>query len=106
MQIQFKTDHNIAAHERLAEHVRGVVEHALDRFRDRITRVEVHVSDESAEKVGHEDKRCVMEARLEGRQPTAVRHHAPTLEQAVHGAADKLERSLEHLLERLHGHRG
>jgi hypothetical protein len=36
-----------------------------------------------------------MEARLEGRPPAAVLHHAATLDQAITGAAEKLERALE-----------
>jgi len=91
MQIQLNTDGNIKGHEGMATHVRSVVESALDRFSDHITRVEVHLSDENSKnKDGEEDMRCVMEARLEGRQPVAVTHQAATLNQAVDGAADKL----------------
>jgi hypothetical protein len=43
----------------------------------------------------------MMEARLEGRQPTAVTHQAASLVDAVDGAADKLKRSLESTLARL-----
>jgi ribosome-associated translation inhibitor RaiA len=102
MQIQINTDHNIEGHEALAAHVRGVVESALIRISDHITRVEVHLSDESSHKSSLNDKRCVMEARLEGRQPVAVTHQAATLNQAVDGAADKLTRLIESTLGRLH----
>jgi ribosome-associated translation inhibitor RaiA len=74
---------------------------ALSRFSDRITRVEVHLSDQNSDKSGQDDKRCMMEARIEGRQPTAVTHQAATLDDAVDGAADKLKRSIESTLERL-----
>ena len=40
----------------------------------------------------------VMEARLERSQPTAVTHHAPSVHLAADGAADKLQRSLNHIL--------
>ena len=106
MQIQVNTDHNIEGHEPFASRVRSVVESALDRFSDRITRVEVHVSDENGSKSGPADKRCVMEARLEGRQPTAVTHHGETVDQAVDGAADKLASSIESTLGRLHDRHG
>jgi uncharacterized protein YjbJ (UPF0337 family) len=43
----------------------------------------------------------MIEARLEGRQPTAVKHAAATLDQAAKGAADKLKSSLESTLGRL-----
>jgi ribosome-associated translation inhibitor RaiA len=102
MQIQINTDHNIEGHEALGAKVSGVVENALSRIRDHITRVEVHLSDENSDKGGQNEKRCVMEARLEGRQPVAVTHQAETLNQAVDGAADKLARMIESTLGRLH----
>ena len=104
MQIQINTDHNIAGHEAMATQVRGVVESALSRISDHITRVEVHLSDESGHKNSLNDKRCVMEARLEGRQPVAVTHQAATIDQAVDGAIDKLARLIESTLGRLRAH--
>ncbi len=89
MQIQINTDHNIAGHEAMAAEVTRVVDHVLERFKERITRVEVHLDDENGPKGGLNDKRCMLEARLEGRQPIAVTHHAGTITQAVHGAADE-----------------
>ena len=85
--------------------VEAVVTHALSHFSAHVTRVEVHLSDENGHKNGQHDKRCMMEARLEGRQPTAVTCEAATLAQAVAGAADKLKRSLQSTLDQLHEHR-
>lgn len=101
MHIQINTDSNIAGREELAVQVKGVVESVLTRFSDRITRVEVHLSDQNSDKSGQDDKRCVMEARLEGRQPTAVTHQAASLGEAVAGASEKLKRTLESTLGRL-----
>lgn len=102
MQIQINTDRNIEGHEALAAQVSGVVESALSRFSDSITRVEVHLSDENSDKKsGNHDIRCMMEARLEGRQPAAVTHQAATVDQAVDGAADKLTRLIASTLEQL-----
>ena len=102
MQIQINTDHNIADREALSAHVSDVVTNALVRASDHITRVEVHLSDENGDKSGPNDKRCVMEARLEGRQPVAVTHQATTVDQGVEGAAHKLSRLIESTLGRLH----
>ncbi len=103
MQIQIKTDHNIKGHEALAAQVSGVVENALSRFSEHITQVEVHLSDENSnKKVGYDAMRCMIEARLEGRQPIAVTHQANTLDQAVDGAADKMTRLIETTLGRQH----
>ncbi len=101
MQIRLNTDKNIEGREKLAEHVEKVVSHTLSHFARRITRVEVHLGDENGEKTSAGDKRCMMEARVEGRPPTAVTHHADHVDQAISGAADKLKRALERDLDRL-----
>ena len=101
MQIQINTDHNIEGHEALSAHVRAVVENALGRFSDYVTRVEVHLTDEVGHKSGQDDKRCVMEARLQGRQPQAVTQHAGSMHQAVDGAAAKLTKMLESTIGRM-----
>lgn len=105
MKIQFNTDANIHGTEALAEKVTASIEHALDHFKEHITRVEVHLSDESKGKSGIHDQRCMLEARLEGRQPVAVTDHAETLEQTVNGAAKKLAHRLESTLGRMKDHR-
>jgi ribosome-associated translation inhibitor RaiA len=101
MQVQVSTDHNIEGHEALSAQIRSTVEKVLSRMSDRITRVEVHLSDENGNKPGIHDQRCVMEAHLEGHQPMAVTDQATTLNQAVDGAAHKLARLIEHTLGRL-----
>lgn len=110
MQIQVNTDHNIEGTEEFASGVELVVQDALGRFRGLISRVEVHVSDQRGAKVeqpsehkSEHDKRCMIEARLEGRRPTAVTHDAATVDKAVRGAAEKLARVIEHTTQRLGG---
>ena len=102
MQIQINTDHNIEGHEALVKHLSSIVTKTLNRISSQITRVEVHLTDENGPKIGKDDKRCLMEARLENRPPVAVTCHAETLHQAVEGAADKLIRAIESDLGRLH----
>jgi ribosome-associated translation inhibitor RaiA len=105
MKIQFNTDANIQGTEALAAQVIATVEAALEHFKQHITRVEIHLSDESRGKSGQHDQRCMLEARLEGRKPVAVTDHAVTLELAVDGAAEKLARLLDSTLGRLHDRR-
>lgn len=105
MHIQVNTDHTIGGHQALLGEISGKVENALSRFSSHITRVEVHLSDENSTKTGPNDKRCVMEARLEGRQPIAVTHEAASLNQAVDGASGALARLIESTLGRLHEQR-
>lgn len=101
MQVLVNSDHHISGGEDLTERVRGVVAGRLERFEGRITRVEVHLSDLNGKKLGERDKRCMMEARMGGMKPIAVSHEAPTLTEAIHAAADKLERAIEHALGKL-----
>jgi ribosome-associated translation inhibitor RaiA len=95
VQVQINTDHNIQHDEALEAWIIGVVESALAHSSDHITRVEVHLSDENGGKSGQHDRRCMIEARLEGRSPIAVTDHAATLDKAVNGAAGKLGRMIE-----------
>lgn len=105
MQIQVNTDNNIDGHEELAQSVEETLNYVLARFEDQITRLEVHLSDEnSASKSGVEDKRCLLEARLAGREPTSVSDLALTIEQAVNGAAHKMVGLLETELGKISTH--
>ena len=105
MQIQINTDHTIKGHETLVAKLSSSIENALSRFSDHITRLEVHISDENGDKPGPNDKRCMMEARLEGREPIAVTYHAATIDQAVDGATNKLINMIDSILERQRDHR-
>jgi ribosome-associated translation inhibitor RaiA len=101
MQVLVNSDHRIVGGDDLTERVQGVVEGRLDRFDGRLTRVEVRLDDLNSSKLGERDKRCIMEARVGGLQPIAVSHEASTLTEAIHVAADKLERALDQLLGKL-----
>ncbi|MEP6885526.1 MAG: hypothetical protein ABJC66_12320 [Gammaproteobacteria bacterium] len=95
MQVQINTDHSVKVHESESVQLLRIVEDAVSRFEEHITRVEMHLSDENATKGGPDDKRCLLEARLKGRKPTAVSHVAGSLILAVEGAAEKLARAIE-----------
>jgi ribosome-associated translation inhibitor RaiA len=97
MQIQINSDHHTLATPELAGRIQTLVRDALERYSDRITRVEVHLNDLNSVKGGN-DKRCLMEARLAGLGPVDVNHEAPSMELAIDGAMDKLERAIEHKL--------
>ena len=106
MNIQINTDHTVSGREEMIRHTESVVENTLNHLTEHITRVEVHLSDENGNKTGGHDKRCVMEARLEGLRPIAVTNEAATISQAIDGAADKLKRAIDHILGRLSDHEG
>jgi ribosome-associated translation inhibitor RaiA len=105
MQIQTNTDNHIDGHLALAAHVESVVRKALRHVQDRISRVEVHLGDESGSRTASDDKRCVMEARIDGRSPLAVTQNADSLHQAIDGAARKLKAALETALGRQSEHK-
>lgn len=101
MKILVKTDNHIKGSAELTHQVEAVVQNALHRFGDRITRVEVHFSDENSDKkFGDDDKRCLMEARPAGLQPITVSQRGASLEQALDGAADTLQKTLKRALGR------
>jgi ribosome-associated translation inhibitor RaiA len=101
MKIQLNTDTHIEGTKALAAKVNTIIKLAVARFIEHITRIEVHLSDYKNGQRGQHDYRCMLESRIEGRQPLAVTDHAITLEQAIHGAAQKLEHQLESTLGRL-----
>jgi len=105
MQIQVNTDHNIDGRQRVAEYVRGVVEHAVSHFERQVTRVEVHLSDDNGAKAGPDDKRCVMEARVGSIEPVVVTHRGANVDEVIHGAAAKLKRSVASELARAYARR-
>jgi ribosome-associated translation inhibitor RaiA len=106
MQVLVNSDHHITGSESVTVRVESIVQASVDRFADRITRVEVFLSDVNGAKHGARDKRCVMEARASRAAPVAVTHEAPNLLNAIEGAGAKLERALEHTFGRLNSVRG
>jgi ribosome-associated translation inhibitor RaiA len=95
MQIQINTDRNIQGHEDVTSFVEGVLTSKLGAVSSHLTRIEVHLADESATRKTGDDKRCTVEARPENRAPLAVTHHADTLQSAVTGAVDKMRAALD-----------
>ena len=106
MTVQFNTDHNIRGGEELRDQMTAQITEGLDHYSSHITRIEAHLTDEDGNKNGGNDKRCVLEARVEGRQPVAVTNHANNHEDAVSGAIDKLSAMLETILGKAGNHRG
>lgn len=103
MHIEIRTDSHIHGGD-VGPYIERTVGSVLAPFVSQITRVEVHLNDANAGKGGADDKRCMIEARLEGRKPQAVTHNADTVEQAVRGAADKMKRLLDSALGKLRDH--
>ena len=107
MQVLLNTDNHISGGQNLSALVEATVQEAMSRFSERITRVEVHLTDENSRaKEGENDKRCVMEARLAGLSPITVSDQAATIEQALDSAAERLQKTVTKTLERLDDPKG
>ncbi|MFT4729116.1 MAG: hypothetical protein ACI9UN_003632 [Granulosicoccus sp.] len=100
MQIQIRTDNNIHVHDHRATELEAIVIKALRHCSNHITRVEIHLSDINGGKPGKRDKSCMMEARLEHRQPVAVTDLSDTVGGSVTGASVKLARLVKSTLGR------
>ena len=98
--VNAATDNNITGTEELRGPLEERIAKSLSRYSERITRVEVHLNDENSHKSGESDKRCMIEARLEGMQPISVTNNDATEEQAVIGAIDKLKAALDTVIGR------
>ena len=104
MTIQFNTDKNLSVHEAFGSKLEDLLKAQLKRFSEYISRLEVHLSDENGSKAGINDKRCLLEARIEGKQPIAVTGFGNTYELALDGAIDKLKASLDTIIGKMRSH--
>lgn len=93
MNIQVNTGSQTKGSAGLTSEVRLVIEDKLGRYAGRITRVEVHLKDENSDlKKGGDDKRCQIEVRIAGLKPISVTSYGGTQDQALNGAANKMQR--------------
>ena len=105
MQIQINTDNHIDATANLVGNLQALVADKMQRFSSRLTRIELHLTDEiSSSKGGDDDIRCVMEARINGMQPVSVTERSATVDQAVRAALDKMRARLDTTLGKLNNH--
>ena len=101
MQVLTNTDRSVAGSAALSTQVETSVKDRLGRFSQQVTRVEVLLSNENRQRAGADDKRRVMQARLEDRPPTTASHRTSTMQLALEGAPAKLARAIERTLGRL-----
>ena len=104
MLIQVNSDHNVEVTESLADYFRTESTQTLHRFEEHVTRLEIHLRDENGAKGGADDKRCMIEARMEGHQPFAATCHEDTIQKAFHGALDKIKHALGKEMDKMKQH--
>ena len=101
MQIQVNAGEGITGGEGLERWATEYLNESLARFSGDLTRVEVQLTDENSTRGGTDDKRCLLEARIAGRDPIVAEHRAENLDMAVRGAAQRLTSVLERTLGKL-----
>lgn len=95
MKVQINSDHTISENERMDTFFKTVIDDTLKYYSKYITRIEVHFSDENGNKEGINDKRCMIEARLEGKRPTIVTAYAETIADALNSVLEKTVATLK-----------
>ncbi len=101
MLIQFNADKNLTVHEDFNNKLSTHIKEKLNRFSEHISRVEVHLSDDNGNKQGPNDKKCLLEARIEGRAPVAVSASGNNYELAVDAALSKMKSALDTIFDKL-----
>lgn len=105
MLVLVNTDSNVDLDAGQIERIEADLESALGRFDQDLSRIEVHLRDESAGRETVDDIRCLLEARPSGLDPVVVTHHAASAAEALGGATDKLDALLASKLDRRSDHR-
>ncbi|MFD1553368.1 HPF/RaiA family ribosome-associated protein [Putridiphycobacter roseus] len=100
MLIEINTDKTIQWNGEQKKIQSTQIAKALERFESNITRIEVHLKDENGDKKGLDDMSCLLEARLEGKQPIAVSSQANSIDLAVLGAIHKMKAAIETIVGR------
>lgn len=104
MKINFNTDKNISGEERNEVYFNTQISEGLKKYQSHITTVEVHLSDENGKKEGTKDKQCLIEVRIEGKQPIAVSTKDDTIDKSVKGAIEKMKASLDTIVGKMQNH--
>lgn len=105
MTFQFNSDSSVMGTEGVAARIEQQVRHKLARFEDRLTRLEVHVTDVNGSKHGGDDKHCTIEARPRGGRPIGVTGKAADVDAAARMAASTMAERLERIFGKAERHR-
>ena len=100
LQIHYGT---LGRTDALESEVRQAFEHSLRHVEGELTRVDVFLHDDNADKGGSDDKRVVAEAHPRGSGPISVEDTGNDMYQLVRATAKKLERSCRQFVEKRRG---
>jgi ribosome-associated translation inhibitor RaiA len=105
IKVQVNASNDIDNKDSLESWASDFLNEQLARFDQDLTSIEVQLTDENHAVKGGVDKRCMLEARVNGRTPVAVTNYGTNQNLAIRGAADKLEHALDHALGKVREHR-
>ena len=101
MQIIINSGNQVGLKADQVEQWQTEIGSSLERFRDWITRVEVHLTDvNSQSKGGPDDIRCLMEARPANKQPVSIEVRSASVDRAIREATNTLERRLSGIVDK------
>ncbi len=101
MKIQLNTDNHVQHDPSVVRHVEDTLGTTLARFQPQLSRIDVHLSDVNGAKGGAGDKRCLLEAHLQGRPNLTASDEGDSIAEAVNGATRKLQRVIDSALGKL-----
>lgn len=102
MKVQVNTSNDIENKDALERWASDYLNEQLARFDQDISSIEVQFTDENHAAKGGVDKRCMLEARINGRNaPVAVTNFAANQDLAIRGAVEKLSHALDHAFGKL-----
>lgn len=104
MEIQINSDNQVKVDQATKDFYKEEVQNSLKRFEEHVTRFEVYFSDETSNKETPNDQKCIIEARIKGRNPERVSHNSSKQKAAFDGAVNKIKTVLNRLLEQQRGH--
>lgn len=106
MQVLVNSNNSVELKQKTIEWAQAEVQDTLERFSGIITRIELHINDTNGAKEGQDDKYCSVEAHIPGRSAVAATHKAESIDLALTGALEKLDRILDKTLGRLQQKKG
>jgi hypothetical protein len=104
MTILINTQNSIDGDEKQQEYFKAQIVKSLKIYESHITRIELHLKHENGKKEGLKDVLCMLEARLEGKQPIAVTCQANATEIAVFGAIEKMKTAISTIIGKMQNH--
>jgi ribosome-associated translation inhibitor RaiA len=106
MLVQINSDNQLKVGEMTIDDMESTLRDKLDRFAQRLTRIEVHLRDVNANSNVGDDKHCTIEARPNGLDPITVTDAAGNISAAVSGATAKMIVALERSFGKLSSRKG